>query len=87
MMKTAPHTQAPVNLLLRNPMQTGMEPVRRVKHSETLTSKEEEAVLRFYKMLAPEANNIIIDIDMIVSKAYPVFERELASVNWKKIQQ
>ena len=87
MMKTAPHTQAPVNLLLRNPMQTGMEPVRRVKHSETLTSKEEEAVLRFYKMLAPEANNIIIDIDMIVSKAYPVFERELGSVNWKKIQQ
>lgn len=70
------------NMLLRNPMK-GFEPKRIVKRYETLTKKEEEAVLKFYDVLAPDAKNI--DIEMIVTKAFPVFEEMLGAAGWGKI--
>ncbi len=86
-MKTAITTKAPTNVLLRNPVQTGNEAGRRVKHSEVLSLKEEEAVIKFYDELAPEAKNMLVDVDMIINKAYPVFEKELGAANWRKIQR
>lgn len=87
MTKTAITTQAPLNVLLRNPLQAGYEPARRVKHSSTLNQKEEEAVIKFYDELAPDSQSLLVDIDMIVNNAYPVFERELGTSNWRKVQR
>lgn len=84
--KTATTPQAQ-NVLLRKPIQAGYEPQRRIKHSNSLTSKEEEAVIRFYDELAPEARMLLVDVDMIVDKAYPVFEKELGVANWRKVQR
>lgn len=72
------------NMLLRNPMK-GFEPKRIIKRYETLSKKDEEAVLKFYDMLAPDAKSITVDIEMIVTKAFPVFEEMLGTAGWGKI--
>lgn len=72
------------NMLMRNPMK-GFEPKRIIKRYEVLSKKDEEAVLKFYDMLAPEAKSITVDIEMIVTKAFPVFEEMLGANGWNKI--
>lgn len=58
---------------------------RTVKWSTSVSTKNEGAILKFYDELVPEAQDIPVDIDMLVNEAFPVFERCLGEINWNKI--
>lgn len=73
-----------INALLRNPGK-GFEPTRIVKPYKALSKRDEEAVIRFYDELAPEAKGITVDIELIVTKGFPVFEGMIGTANFKKV--
>lgn len=82
-MMTATQNNVP-NFALRNPVGTFL-PRRSIRRYDVLDKKQEEAILKFYDELAPDAKNITVDIEMIVTKAFPVFKEMLGSANWNKI--
>lgn len=61
------------------------KPQRTVKRFEQLNKKDETAVLRFYDELAPEATDLDVDIELIITQAFPVFQ-EILGNNWNKIR-
>lgn len=82
-MMTAPKNNAP-NFALKKPIGTFL-PRRTIKRYDVLDKKQEEAILKFYDELAPDAKNITVDIEMIVTKAFPIFNEMLGTANWNKI--
>lgn len=83
-MMTKPQKNVP-NFALRNPVGPFL-PMRTIRRYEALDKKQEEAILKFYDELAPNARDITVDIEMIVNKGFPVFQEALGNENWKKVQ-
>lgn len=84
MTMTASNPSVP-NLLLRNPILAG-KPKRTIKSYDQIGRKDEEAVIRLYDQLAPDARDRVVDIELIVTKGFPVFEEVLGTAGWNKIR-
>lgn len=72
------------NVVIRNP---GYTPGRTIKRYKLIDQRKEEAIIKFYDELAPESRNITIDVEMLVTKAFPAFKETLGETNWNKIAQ
>ena len=60
---------------------------RKIKHWEKLSKSEEERVIKLYNALVPGDDKRTIDIQMIVTEAFPKFEETIGEEEFAKVKR
>lgn len=60
---------------------------RKIKHWEKLSKAEEENVIKLYDALVPSDDKRTIDIQMIVTEAFPKFEETIGEEEFAKVKR